>query len=256
MPRATTTERSRPMKRTNNGILIPDVPIMAGGNLPNAVKGVSAGGNDWKKHAVDMGLPSGTLWADCDIDVNMPDGFCVTPFIYEKSFFSWGNVEGCNPIGGSSPYNFNWDNYRNSQGNELETNIPLDRNYDAARFHNGTPWHMPSHSNASELLEYSIYVDANGEEIVDSDKTTEINGIKGICLKSRINGNLLFFACGGYIIETSYQIGNYQVGHYWTRDFFDSTKAGSLLIGAEPDFLHKDEKRFGFNIRPIANPYD
>lgn len=29
------------MKRTRNGILIPDVPIMAGGNLPNAVKGVS-----------------------------------------------------------------------------------------------------------------------------------------------------------------------------------------------------------------------
>lgn len=46
MPRATTTERSRPMKRTRNGILIPDVPIMAGGNLPNAVKGVSAGGGD------------------------------------------------------------------------------------------------------------------------------------------------------------------------------------------------------------------
>lgn len=45
MSRVTTTERSRPMKRTNNGILIPDVPIMAGGNLPNAVKGVSAGGS-------------------------------------------------------------------------------------------------------------------------------------------------------------------------------------------------------------------
>ena len=46
MPRATTTERSRAMKRTRNGILIPDVPIMAGGNLPNAVKGVSAGVGD------------------------------------------------------------------------------------------------------------------------------------------------------------------------------------------------------------------
>ena len=31
------------MKRTRNGILIPDVPIMAGGNLPNAVKGMSSG---------------------------------------------------------------------------------------------------------------------------------------------------------------------------------------------------------------------
>ena len=36
------------MKRTRNGILIPDVPIMAGGNLPNAVKGVGAGNSDAK----------------------------------------------------------------------------------------------------------------------------------------------------------------------------------------------------------------
>lgn len=45
MPRVTTAERSITMKRTRNGILIPDVPIIAGGNLPNAVKGVSAGGS-------------------------------------------------------------------------------------------------------------------------------------------------------------------------------------------------------------------
>ena len=38
------------MKRTRNGILIPDVPIMAGGNLPNAVKGVSGSSDvNWRK---------------------------------------------------------------------------------------------------------------------------------------------------------------------------------------------------------------
>lgn len=57
MQRATTTERSRPMRRTNNGILIPDVPIMAGGNLPNAVKGVSAGGNDKPLDPLDVRCP-------------------------------------------------------------------------------------------------------------------------------------------------------------------------------------------------------
>lgn len=57
MQRATTTERSRAMKRTRNGILIPDVPIMAGGNLPNAVKGVSAGGNDKPLDPLDVRCP-------------------------------------------------------------------------------------------------------------------------------------------------------------------------------------------------------
>ncbi len=37
------------MRRTNNGILIPDVPIMNAGKLPNAVKGVSAGGVNWRE---------------------------------------------------------------------------------------------------------------------------------------------------------------------------------------------------------------
>lgn len=55
MPRATTTERRRSMKRTRNGILIPDVPIMAGGNLPNAVKGVS--GDNGKFDPLDPSTP-------------------------------------------------------------------------------------------------------------------------------------------------------------------------------------------------------
>lgn len=58
MPRATTTERSRAMRRTNNGILIPDVPIMAGGNLPNAVKGVSAGGSIAEKYVLQSFEPT------------------------------------------------------------------------------------------------------------------------------------------------------------------------------------------------------
>lgn len=57
MPRATTTERSRAMRRTRNGILIPDVPIMAGGNLPNAVKGVSAGVDDKPLDPLDVHCP-------------------------------------------------------------------------------------------------------------------------------------------------------------------------------------------------------
>lgn len=44
------------MRRTNNGILIPDVPIMAGGNLPNAVKGVSGDNNE--EYALQSFMPN------------------------------------------------------------------------------------------------------------------------------------------------------------------------------------------------------
>lgn len=69
------------MKRTRNGILIPDVPIMAGGNLPNAVKGVSSGGGvNWRKmggylestsrvQQVDLLLPTQEFVAELDMAV-------------------------------------------------------------------------------------------------------------------------------------------------------------------------------------------
>ena len=56
---------------------------------------------------VDMGLPSGTKWASRDIDLTKPGGFCETPFTYEKSFFSWGNIDGHNPIS-TSAFDYNW----------------------------------------------------------------------------------------------------------------------------------------------------
>ena len=36
---------------------------------------------------VDMGLPSGLLWATCNIDITQDDGFAASPFQYECSFF-------------------------------------------------------------------------------------------------------------------------------------------------------------------------
>lgn len=56
---------------------------------------------------VDMGLPSGVKWASRDIDLTKPGGFCETPFIYEKSFFSWGNIDGHNPISNSA-FSYDW----------------------------------------------------------------------------------------------------------------------------------------------------
>ena len=45
-----------------------------------------------------MGLPSGLKWAKNDIDVSQQSNFTPTPFLYNKTFFSWGNVNGHNPI--------------------------------------------------------------------------------------------------------------------------------------------------------------
>lgn len=241
------------MKRTSNGILIPDVPIIAGGNLPNAVKGVSAGGADWKKHAVDMGLPSGTLWADCDIDVNMPDGFCVTPFIYQKSFFSWGNVQGYNPIANSFNGIYNWDSssYDATVGKNLSVDIPTDKSHDAAFANLGSKWKMPTTENFNELIANCIYIDANGVEIEGANKSTIINGIRGVYLQSRINENKLFFSFSGWGYGVAWQNLESTLS-LWLKNYNSNSEA--LCIVAERQFTIVKHQRFvGSPIRPIIN---
>lgn len=250
MARATTRERSRPMKRTRNGILIPDVPIMASGNLPNAVKGVSAGSNDWKKHAVDMGLPSGTLWADCDIDVNMPDGFCVTPYIYQKSFFSWANVDGYNPVANSFNNVYVWseDNYNQTKGSELAENIPIGSEYDAAHVILGHLWHIPSKSQFDELIDNCLIVDENDVELSQGYYLHTENGIKIITLKSKINGKKLIFSASG--IGTYVNVSNLvKSGYYWARTKGD---ANSFRLSFNKDKIVTDSspRYYGLPIRP------
>lgn len=256
------------MKRTRNGILIPDVPIMAGGNLPNAVKGVSAGGVNWKKHAVDMGLPSGTLWADCDIDVNMPDGFCTTPFIYQKSFFSWGNVQGYNPIANSFENVYNWGSvnnaepwyegqpYGNTKGNTLTGDIPVDAEYDAARANLGEPWRMPSRAQYLELFANVDYLNAD-ETIKDASATNKlstVNGIVGLWIQSKINGARLFLAASG-LGENSIWRGHGIYGDYWSRGISSTRNAvclGFSAGGVFPNYT-PDPRHFGYAVRPVMS---
>lgn len=254
------------MKRTRNGILIPDVPIMAEGNLPNAVKGVSAGGANWKKHAVDMGLPSGLLWADCDIDVNMPDGFCVTPFIHEKSFFSWGNVQGYNPIANSFVNVYNWGGinnaepyyegqpYGNTEGNTLTGDIPVGKEFDAARANLGAPWRMPRSTEFQELIDNCIYIDADGVEVAAADKRVMVNGVRGLYLQSRINGSRLFFATTGYGKNEFWNDHDIN-GHYWSGNYNSARNAGSMGFSANGVFPQNtgDGRALGYAVRAVTN---
>lgn len=223
MPRVTTTERSRAMRRTNNGILIPDVPIMAGGNLPNAVKGVTSGGAN--QHAVDLGLPSGLLWADVDIDLRMRDGFAATPFTYSKSFFSCANIDGYEPINNSFSgiYNWNQSNWLQSKGGQLNGNIPMSKDYDAARYHLGKGWRIPSSLEWKELFQNTI-----NYGLID------VNNVRGLSIGSRFNDEKLFFPLAGYGFGENW-LAYYGKGlayaFYMIRDFFiDQQKSAYMVI--------------------------
>ncbi len=214
---------------------------------------------------VDMGLPSGTLWARCNIDVMQPNKFAASPFQYECSFFSWANVDGHNPTSNSSFAPWDWGSinsqapyydgqvYGDTNGCQLQTNIPPTPIYDAARANLGEPWQMPSLDDFRELINNIMFIDENRTELDTgkTDKRVIVNGIRGIYLESKINGARLFFACSGFGNGTSrsrFGTG----GNYWASMLVNEQNARYLNIyggGVNPQ---DSGARFaGFSIRPV-----
>lgn len=123
---------------------------------------------------VDLGLPSGTLWATCNIGANNPEDY--------GDRFAWGETE-------TKTY-FDYYNYKYSTGGPLskyensdvggDDKIILDLEDDAAHVNWGNPWKIPSREECLELI--------NNCDIV-RESTLPDNICKVI---SKINGKFIY----------------------------------------------------------------
>ena len=212
--------------------------------------------------AVDMGLPSGRLWAIANIDVTTNSGFAEvdgvpSPYKYECTFFSWGNTEGHNPADASS-FTYNWGEsnegpYASTPGAQLTADAGL--SFDAARAILGGPWRDPSTDDFAELFNsaYTKFIDANGDDIAaeTTNKLVTISGITGIRLKSIANGNIIFFACSGYGYGQSWN-NRGSDGYFWSRSLHSQTFGRSLNFysgGVYPQIVN--DRFYGFARRAV-----
>lgn len=118
-------------------------------------------------HAIDLGLPSGTKWACCNVG--------ATNFTEPGSKFAWGETEE-KEIYDFSTY-VHCDGHR-SDCHKLGVSI-CGTEYDVARKKWGGNWQMPTEKQLDELRRCKI------------DSVT-INGVKGFKLTSRNNGLSIF----------------------------------------------------------------
>ena len=213
---------------------------------------------------VDMGLPSGVKWAARDIDLTKPGGFCETPFVYEKSFFSWGNIDGHNPssvsafaydwggVNGAEPW-YDGQVYGSTPGNTLTGNIAVGEDFDAARANLGAPWRMPTNAEFAELFANIKYINADGTEVdtTKTDKRVTVNGIVGLYLESTINGARLFFSCSGYGYGRAWSNrGSY--GYYWSSTWGSARYARYLVFSSGGVLPQNYSNRcHGFALRPV-----
>ena len=187
---------------------------------------------NWHKY-VDLGLPSGLLWATCNVGAKEP---------WENGlYFSWGNVDGHKK---GSGYDFGESNngpYASTPGASLIGSIPVNTTYDTARANFGGNWRMPAKDEFKEL-----------HDNCTSEWVTQ-NGVNGRMLTSNINGNSVFFPAVGFYYGT---ILNYEgmYGGYWLGSLHSQTAAYGFFFGSGYVYPNDLCSRFyGYPVRAVLD---
>ena len=182
---------------------------------------------------VDLGLPSGLLWARTNIGAasSADDG----------DYFAWGETKPKSTYSWStykwSDYNDNMTKYNSSDGKTT-----LESADDAATVNWGAPCRMPDSSEFQEL-----YSKCNWSW------KSSYNGASGY-LVTGPNGNTIFLPASGYRYDGD--LGNHgSYGGYWSRSL-DSSYAGNArgLYFGSGDVRPADDyyRYYGCTVRPVA----
>lgn len=177
-------------------------------------------GHEWE----DLGLPSGTKWATCNIGAS-------SPFDY-GNYYAW-----CETSTKSS--------YTKANSKTDERNIPEfsgNTYYDAATANWGKGWRMPNHDEFKELREFCKL------------QWEQRNGVYGLKITGP-NGCSIFLPAGGRMEETALDSPN--CGFYWSsRPYFNKYDCTSILFfffPVETIFLYSADRYIGHLVRPVTD---
>ena len=197
--------------------------------------------DSWNGHAyVDLGLPSGLLWATCNMGASAPEDYgdyFAWGETQPKDYYAWSTYQYCN--GSSSTqtkYCTNADYGYNGFTDGLTTLLPED---DAATTNWGSDWRMPTVEEWQELYNNTT-----------STWTTQ-NGVNG-CLFTAANGNSLFLPAAGYRWDGELgDAGSY--GYYWSSSLYTGGPYDAWLFdfGSGNCYVDYNTRDCGQSVRAV-----
>ena len=207
----------------------------------NIISG-TANGHDY----VDLGLPSGTLWATCNVGAEIPEDYGY--------YFAWGETQ--------PKYNYDWEYYKWCNGSSttltkyctdsdygiVDNKTTLDRSDDAANAKWGGDWRMPTKAEQDELRNFCSWT------------WITRNGVKGYKVTSVKNGNSIFLPAAGYRSSSAfYYAGSY--GYYWSSSLITNDSNDAYYLSFDSSDVDSDgysgnisdhgRRNDGHSVRPV-----
>ena len=186
---------------------------------------------------VDLGLPSGTRWATCNVGAYSSKEI--------GKYFAWGENESKN--------SYTWDSYVWSNNNpeslkfykyntdvyygDIDNKGVLERKDDVANTTMGAEWRIPTSDEFNELM--------------DSTLCTWIWESNGYKIQSKINGRYIFLPITGTLQNVNIELNDR--GVYWTSNLSlaENSSAKCLLFDSKYIGHTIANRLHGLVIRPV-----
>ncbi|MBQ7634119.1 MAG: protein kinase [Bacteroidaceae bacterium] len=182
-------------------------------------------------HLIDLGLPSGTKWACCNVGAKAPQDY--------GGYYAWGETAEKN--------DYTWDTYQYgtednpTKYNNSDGKTTLEPSDDVAHLKWGGRWHMPTQEQCKELVEQCKY------------EWTSMNSVEGGKFTGPNGSSIFLPAAGSRYGSDLYRRGSN--GDYWssTLNPDNSNDANYLNFDYGSAYWYFWYNRYGGqSVRPVA----
>lgn len=180
---------------------------------------------------VDLDLPSGTLWATCNVGADKPEKFGY--------YYAWGETSTKNSYYSS---NYKWYIGSDESFGKYGDYANLDVSDDAAYVNWGSNWRMPNDYDFRELI---------NTHNTTTEKVTQ-NGVIGLKITSKSNGKSIFLPLAGYINGSTLNAAG-TIAYYWSSETYDEGSVCYLHIQGGNVTVSSCSRYMGQSIRPVRN---
>ena len=199
-------------------------------------------GHEW----VDHGLPSGTLWATCNVGADSPEDYgdyFAWGETEPKDYYGWNTYKYCNGSENTlTKYCRHWSYGYNNFTDTLSVLLPDD---DAATANWGENWQMPTDEQMTELFHRNN---------TTTTWTTQ-NGVEGRLITSKSNNKTLFLPAAGCRTGSILFMGSSgSKGCYWSRSLNYNKSVDALDLSFDEDDVEWDSgwyRETGQSVRPV-----
>ncbi len=211
--------------------------IMTGNGGGGTTPGDTVSGGEW----VDLGLPSGLLWASHNVGATSPEdygNYYAWGETATKSYYNWNTYAYGNDYNQLTKYCNNSSYGLNGFTDTLTILQPSD---DVATVNMGNGARTPTYNEWQELITYttSTWVYQNG-----------VNGRKF----TASNGNSIFLPAAGGIWDELYNVGSY--GYYWSSSLYlgyPFRAWGFYFYSREQSMNNSYGRNDGFSVRAVRH---